>query len=420
MIIMYEIFTFIILAIIVLSFALEKILEYLNASWYSKPTPIELKSYFEEVEKKGLEYKKAKYRYSLLNSVVSLILTLAFWWLGGFGWTSQLVQTFTENTILQNLMFFGIIALLSSVLSLPFSGYYHFVLEEKFGFNKMTFKTFVLDLLKSVLLSVVLGGGILALVVWIYQLAPQDFWWLVWIFLSLIMVFMTAFYSRLIVPLFNKQEELQEGELKSAINQMASKLGFQLKNIYVMDGSKRSTKANAYFSGLGSQKRIVLFDTLINDLETKEILAVLAHEIGHYKHKHTLSNILIGLIQTGVMLYILSLFINPESQMALSLNQVMARDIQMTTTHFYLGIIGFGILYSPISTLLGLLMNVLSRKFEYQADAFAKEADLEEELKMGLIKLSKNSLSNLNPHPAYVYVNYSHPPLISRIRALEK
>jgi len=416
---MYEIITYIILAIIVLSFVLDKILDYLNASWYSKPIPEELKSYFDEVEEKGLEYKKAKYNYSLLNSVISLLLTLGFWWFGGFGWTSQLVQSFSENTILQNLMFFGVIALFSSVLSLPFSWYYHFVLEEKFGFNKMTFKTFVLDLLKSALLFVVLGGGILALVVWIYHLAPQDFWWMVWIFLSLIMIFMTAFYSRLIVPLFNKQEELQEGELKSAINQLASKLGFQLKNIYVMDGSKRSTKANAYFTGLGSQKRIVLFDTLINDLETKEILAVLAHEIGHYKHKHTLSNILIGLLQTGVMLYILSLFINPESDIALSLNQVMARDIQMSTTHFYLGIIGFGILYSPISTLLGLLMNILSRKFEYQADAFAKDADLEADLKMGLIKLSKNSLSNLNPHPTYVFVNYSHPPLISRIRALE-
>lgn len=417
---MYEIFTVIILAILVISFALEKVLDYLNASWYSKPTPKELISFFDEVEEKSQEYKKAKYRYSLINSSISFVLTLSFWWLGGFGWTSQLVQSFSENLILQNLMFFGIIALFSGILSLPFSWYYHFILEEKFGFNKMSFSTFALDLLKSTLLSIILGGGILALVVWMYHMSPQNFWWIVWIFLSVIMIFMTAFYARLIVPIFNKQEELEEGELKSAIHQLALKLGFNLQNIFVMDGSKRSTKANAYFTGLGSQKRIVLYDTLINDLETDEILAVLAHEIGHYKHKHTLSNILIGLLQTGVMLYILSLFINPDSQIALSLNQVMARDTQMTVSHFYLGIIGFGILYSPISTLLGLLMNLLSRKFEYQADAFAKQADLEEGLKMGLIKLSKNSLSNLNPHPAYVFVNYSHPPLISRIRALEK
>jgi len=417
---MYEIFTYIILAIIVLSFGFEKMLEFLNASWYSKSIPNELKGHFEEVEQKGLDYKRAKFQYSLWNSIISFLITLAFWWFGGFGWTSDLVMAFTDYTIIQNLLFFGIIALFSGIISLPFSWYYHFVLEERFGFNKMTFKTFILDLLKSALLSIVLGGGILALIVWIYQMTPNNFWWMVWGFLSLVLVFMTAFYSRLIVPLFNKQEELEDVELKTAINKMALNLGFQLKNIYVMDGSKRSTKANAYFTGLGSQKRIVLFDTLINDLETNEILAVLAHEIGHYKHKHTLSNIIIGLLQTGVMLYILSFFINPESQIALSLNQVMARDLALKTPHFYLGIIGFGILYSPISTLLGLLMNVLSRKFEYQADAFARDADLKESLKTGLIKLSKNSLSNLNPHPAYVFVNYSHPPLVSRIRALDK
>ena len=416
---MYEKLTIIVFAIIIFSFILDKVLEILNASWYSKPIPRELKGHFEEVEQKGLDYKKAKFRYSMFNSIVTFIITFAFWWWGGFGWTNEWVLSISDNLILQNLLFFGVIALFSSILSIPFSLYFNFVLEEKFGFNKMTIKTFILDLLKSTLLTVVLGGGILTLVVWVYHELPNDFWWIVWIFLSIIMIFMTTFYARLIVPLFNKQEELQDGELKTAINNMAIKLGFQLKNIYVMDGSKRSTKANAYFTGLGSQKRIVLFDTLINDLETDEILAVLAHEIGHYKHKHTLSNILIGLLQTGVMLYILSLFINPDSPISLSLNQVIARDSALTQTHFYLGIIGFGILYSPISTILSLLMNLLSRKFEYQADAYAKKAELTEGLVGGLIKLSKNSLSNLNPHPAYVFVMYSHPPLINRIRALK-
>jgi STE24 endopeptidase len=317
-------------------------------------------------------------------------------------------------------LFFGLIALFSGIISLPFSWYYHFVLEEKFGFNKMTLKTFLGDLVKSMLLSVLLGGLILAFIVWVYLENPQQFWWIVWIVMSAFMIFMTAFYARLIVPIFNKQTELEDGDLKVAIHQLAVKLGFQLENIYIIDGSKRSTKANAYFTGLGSQKRIVLYDTLIKDLEEPEILAVLAHEVGHYKHKHTLSNIVLGLLQTGVMLFILSLFINPDSETALVLNQVVARDLTIDNTHFYLGIIGFGILYTPVSTLLGLLMNVLSRKFEYQADAFAANAELEEALKMGLIKLSKNSLSNLNPHPAYVFVNYSHPPLLARLQALEK
>lgn len=417
---MFQSLTIIFLIIILFGFISEKVLEFLNASWYSKPIPLNLKKYFEEDDTRGLKYKKAKFRYSLLNSSISFILTLAFWWLGGFGWTSSLVVLLTDYVILQNLLFFGLIALFSGIISLPFSWYYHFVLEEKFGFNKMTLKTFLGDLVKSMLLSVLLGGLILAFIVWVYLENPQQFWWIVWIVMSAFMIFMTAFYARLIVPIFNKQTELEDGDLKVAIHQLAVKLGFQLENIYIIDGSKRSTKANAYFTGLGSQKRIVLYDTLIKDLEEPEILAVLAHEVGHYKHKHTLSNIVLGLLQTGVMLFILSLFINPDSETALVLNQVVARDLTIVNTHFYLGIIGFGILYTPVSTLLGLLMNVLSRKFEYQADAFAANAELEEALKMGLIKLSKNSLSNLNPHPAYVFVNYSHPPLLARLQALEK
>jgi STE24 endopeptidase len=270
------------------------------------------------------------------------------------------------------------------------------------------------------LLSILLGGGILAFVVWIYTLSPNDFWWIVWIVLSAFMIFMTAFYARLIVPLFNKQEELEEGSLKDSIQKLAGDIGFQLKNIYVMDGSKRSTKANAYFTGLGSQKRIVLYDTLINDLEEREILAVLAHEIGHYRHKHTLSNIVLGLLQTGIMLYVLSLFINPNGIYAVVLNQVVSRSDALTSSYFFLGIIGFGILYSPISTVLGLLMNILSRKFEYQADKFAADAQLANELKTGLIKLSKNSMSNIHPHPAYVFVNYSHPPLIDRLQGIDR
>ncbi|WP_216664196.1 M48 family metallopeptidase [Lentimicrobium sp. S6] len=418
---MYEDLTWLFLGLLIFGFITEKILEFLNASYYSKAIPDILKDFFsEDNQMKNLNYKKEKFNYSLINSGFSFLLTLVFWFFGGFGWLGAEVNLVFESEILRSLLFFGGIGLFSSLLSLPFTWYYHFVLEDKYGFNKMTQKTFWLDQIKGSLLAIVLGGGIIALVVWVYESVPQDFWWIVWSILSVFMIFMTAFYARLIVPLFNKQTELEEGELKESIEKMAIQLGFQLDHVYVMDGSKRSSKANAYFTGLGKQKRIVLYDTLINDLEVNEIIAVLAHEIGHYKRKHTLSNIILGLAQTGLMLYVLSLFIAPDSAVSLLLNQVVAQDLQLSSSHFYLGLIGFSILYSPISMLLGILMNILSRKFEYQADDFAREHDLGQDLQMSLIKLSKNSLSNLQPHPAYVFVNYSHPPLIDRYQALEK
>lgn len=418
---MYENLTGLFFWLLLFGFIIEKTLEFLNASYYTKSIPDVFKDYFpEENQRKNLYYKQEKFTYSILNSSFSFLLTLVFWYFGGFGWFSSQVDLVFESEILRTLLFFGGIALFSSLLTMPFTWYYHFVLEEKYGFNKMTQKVFWLDQIKGGLLTLLIGGGIISLIVWAYSVLPNDFWWIVWGILSVFMIFMTAFYAQLIVPLFNKQTELEEGELKESIEKMAKKLGFHLDHIYVMDGSKRSSKANAYFTGLGKQKRIVLYDTLINDLEVNEIIAVLAHEIGHYKRKHTFSNIILGLAQTGLMLYILSFFIAPESEISLWLNQVVAQNPYLSETHFYLGIIGFSILYSPISMILGILMNLLSRKFEYQADDFARQHDLGKDLQSSLIKLSKNSLSNLQPHPAYVFVNYSHPPLFDRYQAIEK
>lgn len=418
---MYEDLSWLFFGLLLFGFIIEKTLEFLNASYYSKTIPDVFNGYFpEDNQRKNLNYKQEKFIYSILNSSFSFLLTLVFWYFGGFGWLSTKVNLVFESEILRTLLFFGGIGLFSSLLSLPFTWYYHFVLEDKYGFNKMTQKTFWIDQIKGGFLALIIGGTIISLIVWVYNLVPNDFWWIVWAILSVFMIFMTAFYARLIVPLFNKQTELEEGELKESIEKMAIKLGFQLDHVYVMDGSKRSSKANAYFTGLGKQKRIVLYDTLINDLEVNEIIAVLAHEIGHYKRKHTLSNIVLGLAQTGLMLYILSLFIAPESQISFYLNQVVAQNRDLTETHFFLGIIGFSILYSPISMVLGMLMNLLSRKFEYQADDFARQHDLGKDLQMSLIKLSKNSLSNLQPHPAYVFVNYSHPPLFDRYHAIDE
>jgi STE24 endopeptidase len=284
------------------------------------------------------------------------------------------------------------------------------VIEEKFGFNKTTVKTYILDKLKGWLLGAVIGGGLMALIIWIYTQTGKSFWLWVWLVISAFSIFMAMFYSSLIVPLFNKQTPLEDGELKTAIHQFASKVGFRLDHIFVIDGSKRSTKANAYFTGLGRKKRIVLYDTLIKDMEVTELVAVLAHEIGHYKKKHIIWSLILGILQTGAMLCIFSLVIdNPELSQALGVDKA----------YFHIGLITFGILYSPLSSIIGIGMNIFSRKNEYEADAFAARNYSAEPLTTALKKLSVNNLSNLRPHPAYVFVHYSHPTLLQRLKALK-
>jgi STE24 endopeptidase len=286
-----------------------------------------------------------------------------------------------------------------------------FVIEEKFGFNKTTLSTFFLDKFKGWFLAAVFGGGMTALIIWFYLLTDEMFWIYAWIAVSGVMLFMNMFASTLIVPLFNRQTPLEEGPLRNAISKFCSKVSFKLDDVYVIDGSRRSTKANAYFTGLGSRKRIVLYDTLIDDLTTNEIVAVLAHEIGHYRKKHSRLNILLGVVQTGITLYVFSLFtVNPMLSWALG---AKVHSIHMV-------ILAFGIIYSPISTVVGLALNLLSRSHEYQADRFAKKHYSAEYLISALKKLSSRNLSNLTPHPAYVFFHYSHPTLIQRIRALKK
>ncbi len=297
----------------------------------------------------------------------------------------------------------------SDILTLPFSYYSTFVIEEKYGFNKTTKKLFVMDKLKSWGLMIILGGGILALIVWFYQLTSTDFWWYSWIVVTVFIVFTNMFYAKLIVPLFNKQSPLEDGSLRSKIEAYANKVGFQLDNIFIIDGSKRSTKANAYFSGFGKEKRITLYDTLVNDLSEEEIVSVLAHEVGHYKKKHIIVNLLASIVTTGLTLWVLSLFVG---------NALLSQALGVENPSFHIGLIAFGILYSPISEITGLIMNYLSRKFEYQADDFAKNTYNSASLISSLKKLSKSSLSNLTPHKAYVFMHYSHPTLLQRIKNL--
>lgn len=403
---------YIFIAILLLNFILDKILDTLNYHHFDDKIPKELEDVYKEDEyKKSQEYKKANYKFGNITSTFSLFLTLGFFFLDGFEFVDSLARSYSNNDIIIALLFFGIIMFASDFLSTPFSYYKTFVIEEKFGFNKTTKKTFVFDKIKGWLMSIVLGGGILSLILWFYQLTETHFWIYAWVVITIFSVFMNLFYSKLIVPLFNKQTPLQEGTLKDAITEYANSVGFKLNHIFVIDGSKRSTKANAYFSGFGSQKRITLFDTLINDLEEDEIVAVLAHEVGHYKRKHIIFNLVSSIILTGFTLYILSLFVNYP---------ILSEALGVSIPSFHIGLIAFGILYSPISEITGLFMNILSRKFEYQADNFAKETFSAQPLITSLKKLSKNSLSNLTPHYAYVFWHYSHPTLLQRIQNLKK
>ncbi|MFT4833115.1 MAG: STE24 endopeptidase [Psychroserpens sp.] len=402
---------YIIVGILSVQFLLETILDYLNSKRYQDPVPQELNDVFDTSEyEKSQQYKKTNYKFRLLTSTFSFILTIGFLIFGGFEWIDSIARSFSDNPILIALIFFGIIMIGSDLLSTPLSYYHTFVIEEKFGFNKSSRKLFFLDKLKGWVMTILLGGGILALVIWFFQWAGTSFWIYTWGLIALFSIFMNMFYSKLIVPLFNKQTPLEDGSLKEKLENYAKNVGFELKNIFVIDGSKRSTKANAYFSGFGKQKRVTLYDTLINDLEEDEIVAVLAHEVGHYKRKHIIFNLLASLVLTGITLFILSIFIN---------NPQVSLAIGVTQPSFHAALIGFGILYSPISEITGLIMNYLSRRFEYEADDYAKDTFAAMPLVTSLKKLSKNSLSNLTPHPAYVFMHYSHPPLISRIRNLK-
>ena len=409
---MHELLFWIIIAILVVDFLFEKYLDYLNTTKWNDTLPEAVKGIYDEKKyKKQQAYTRENHRFGMLTSTFSMVLTLAMFLFYGFALLDGWVWNWTSNAIVAALLFFGILMLASDLLTLPFSVYDTFKIEEKYGFNKTTPKTFVLDKVKGWLVGALIGGGLLALILFIYQRTGNMFWIYAWIVVSAFSIFMAMFYSNLIVPLFNKQSPLEEGELRDAISAFSEKVGFKLDNIYVIDGSKRSTKANAYFTGLGKKKRIVLYDTLINDLTTEEIVAVLAHEIGHNKKKHVIQGLLIGLVQTAIVLFIFGLLIDSPA---------LSRALGVEEPNFHIGLVAFGVLYSPISFFTGIFMNLLSRKNEYEADRFAAENYKLEALGSALKKLSVNNLSNLTPHKLYVFFHYSHPTLLQRLEHLKQ
>lgn len=402
----------IILLIVVLNFVWTQYLAYRNRKRMSPEIPYQLEGIYDDEEyAKQQAYQKENSRFGLYGSLFSfsvLFLVLVF---GLFGWLDEFLRQFISNEILLTLSFFGVIYLINEILSLPFDYYNTFVIEERFGFNKSTKTIFWLDQPKGLLLAVVLGGTILALITWLYTAIGELAWLYAWGVITVVSLFMTLFYSNIIVPLFNKQTPLGEGELRDAIEAFAQKAGFAINNIYVMDASKRSTKANAYFTGFGAKKRIVLFDTLINDLDKDEIVAVLAHEIGHYKKKHTLQGMFISICYTGIMLFLLSLVLD---------NKDIAIALGGQSASFHLGLIAFSIFFTPVSFVINVLSSIHSRRNEYQADGYAAGFGLADSLISGLKKLSVKSLSNLNPDSLYVFFNYSHPTLLQRIKVMKK
>jgi len=400
----------IIISIILFDFVFDKALDFLNLKNLSPELPPEAKGIYDaEKYRKSQEYYKVNHNFSTVTGTISLVVMLGMLFTDGFAYVDSVVRHYTQDPILMALLFFGMLGFASDIIGLPFSIYKTFVIEEKFGFNKTTPKTFILDKLKGYLLAAIIGGGLFALIVFIYQSTGPYFWLLAWGVISFVTIFITMFYTTFLVPVFNKLTPLPEGELRSAIETYCKKVGFKLNNLFVIDGSKRSAKANAYFSGLGSKKTIVLYDTLIEKHTTEELVAVLAHEVGHYKKKHTLTGTIQGIVQTGIMLFIMSLFLgNPE----------LSKALGATESSFHLDILVFGLLYSPLSEILGIISNIISRKHEFEADTYARETYSGDALGTALKKLSSDNLSNLKPHPAYVFVHYSHPPVLERLKML--
>ena len=406
-----QIILFIFIGLTIFNFLFTTVLEYLNDKNWKDSIPNDLKGFYDiEKYQKAKTYKIDRGKISLLSSSISLILTLLMLYFFGFGLISEYAVSLSDSVIVQSCIFFMIFHLLTTLIGIPFNYYSTFVIEEKYGFNKTTINTYIVDKIKGFIVSSLFIIVLTSLAVFAIEYFSSGFWLWLWIGLSLFMIFLNMFYADLIVPIFNKLTPLENGELRSKIESYSKKVGYSLKNIFVIDGSKRSTKANAFFSGLGPRKTIALYDTLIEKHTDEELVSVLAHEVGHFKKKHILISMFLTILQLGIMCYLFELCMNME---------VIASSLGSSKMNFHIGIIAFSFLYSPIGLITGILMNVLSRKNEYEADKFAKDTYNGNFLELALKKLSVDSLSNLYPHPFYVFIHYSHPPLLKRLARLK-
>ena len=403
-----------IVAFILIDFVMGSVLEYLNEKSKNVPMSSVAAEIFNADEyAKSLEYGTAKYKVERLTSTLNTVVMLSAIILGWFAWLDEAIRERISNNLLVTVAFFGVLILAVMLANLPVSYYSTFVIEEKFGFNKTTKKLFVVDSIKQIVLSIALGLPVIYLIAWIYQSLESQFWLVGWLAVSAISLFMFIFGTRIFLPMFNKLKPLPEGELRSEVEAYCQSQGFPLSKLWEMDASKRSTKLNAFFSGMGKVKIIGLYDTLIEKLTTKETVAVLAHEVGHYKRKHVFTMFAFSNVQTLVIFVLLgSLLGNPN----------LSKALGSETPSFHISMIAFFMLFTPVSTLLGLVNNSFSRYNEYQADQYSIDTypGAREHMYTALKKLSVESLKNLNPHPWYVAVHYTHPPILERLANLKK
>jgi STE24 endopeptidase len=403
--------TILLVSILAAGFLLDVILNVINDR-HRLGLPDEVKDiYNKEQYEKSNRYEAMNSRFDLVKSTFGFIITLVMILSGAFAWIDEWTKSITTDLVWATLLFTGVLYIASDIINLPFSIYKTFVIEERFGFNRTTPSLFIIDKIKGYLIAVFLGGSLLAMFVLFYQLAGSNFWLYAWITFSGVSILLSMFYTSFILPLFNKLSPMPAGELRSNIETYCQKVGFRLDNLFIMDGSKRSSRANAFFSGLGAKKKIVLFDTLVEKHSNDELVAVLAHEVGHYKKKHTRTMLVMSVLQMGLMLFLLSWFIEEPA---------ISKAFGAEQSSFVLGLLGFTILYTPVSLLTSLVMNILSRKHEYEADAYAAATYSSTPLQLALKKLSADNLSNLTPHPLYVFFYYSHPTLLQRLGALKR
>ncbi|MFC1538366.1 M48 family metallopeptidase [Candidatus Latescibacterota bacterium] len=406
-----NIYSVIILSALLIDFILDIISNMLNLSALSGELPEEFSGFYDSAEyEKSQDYTRATTKFGLITSTFSLSLVLVFWFSGGFDYLDSIVRSWQIHPVLAGLAYIGILLGLKIMLSVPFSIYSTFVIEERFGFNKTTWPTFIADILKGLALAIVLGGPLLTGMLAFFQYAGAYAWIYCWIVVTVYTLIIQFIAPAWILPLFNKFNPLEDGELRERIIDYAHSVRFSLADVFVIDGSRRSSKSNAYFTGFGKNKRIALFDTLVENHTIPELVAVLAHEIGHYKKKHILQGIVISILHTGVMFFLLSVFLSHEG---------LFEAFYMDNSSIYAGFIFFGMLYTPIELVLSIFMNMLSRHNEYQADRFAATTSGDPGAMVNALKkLSVNNLSNLRPHLFYVFLNYSHPPVLKRIEAI--
>jgi STE24 endopeptidase len=407
-----NIIALIILLAIVFDFILNGIADYLNLKNLRNDLPEAFQGVYDSDRyRKSQQYLKANTRFGWVTGSFNVFLILIFWFGKGFPLLDEWVRSFNCAPVITGLLYMGILIAIKALLSLPFSIYATFVIEERFGFNQTTWPVFLMDLLKGVFLAILLGTPLLAGVLAFFEYAGPNAWLYCWIAVTLYMLGVQFIAPTWIMPLFNKFTPLEDGELKSAILSYAGSINFPIENVYVMDGSRRSRKSNAFFTGFGRHRRIVLFDTLINQHSVGELLAVLAHEMGHYKKHHILQGMVLGILQMGIMLFLLSIFISYQG---------LFDAFYMPYKSVYAGLIFFGMLYSPLGFFIGIFMQMLSRRNETEADRFSVATTQDpDSMVAALKKLSMHNLSNLLPHPLYVFLNYSHPPVLERIREIK-